>query len=243
MNMKMQHVVVVMTVASTVSARRIENIFALVDPSTTSQNQPDNQDFDISSLGSNSSVSTIGEGTTQPLCSRDREMLLTLEDLRGELQDVNVQYLENASVDRACGGGASTRDDSNRECHLDFGYFSNNLHQVCEKHGGVYEEREHSLQCHSAKQKLYYQYDRFPNCFPASCEHTEVEDLVSKQMESVRQALEEDSGMTCYADFDILRHAGEVEWNVSVAGMTSRFSTVTTLLGLLLMEISNSLIG
>jgi hypothetical protein len=233
--MRMVLALVILTVVSPASARRMDNIFAIGDSSTTSQSEPDNQDFDISFRGSKSN--TIREGTSQAWCTRDWDMLLALEDVRRELQDVNLHYLENASVDRACGGdgGVSTRDASNRDCRLDFGYFSSNLHQVCEKHGGVYVEREHSIQCHSSGKKLYYQYDRFPNCFPASCGHTEVEDFVAKQMESVRYALENDSGMTCFADFDILRHAGEEDLNVSAAGKTSRPATVSALLGLVLM--------
>jgi hypothetical protein len=217
----------------------MENIFTIGDTSTTSQSVTGNTDFDISF-----DSGTIQEGSSQAPCARDREMLLALDDLRGELQDVNFHYLENASVDRACGGGGdgvSTRNASNRDCRFDFGSFPSNLHEVCKKHGGVYEEREHSIQCHSAQQKLYYQYDRFPNCLPESCEHIEVEDMLAQQMESIRQALEEDSGMTCYVDFDILRHAGDGEWEVSPAETNRR--PATALLGLLLIELYVNILG
>jgi hypothetical protein len=198
--------------AAVATARELEhqNIFA---PAASSDSEvtaatPSVQDYDLSFRYDDGSNSTVRDGTPQDICSQDLELLLAQEDLRRELQQINLHYLQNAGLDRAC---SQTRDATNRDCHLDFAIFASDLPGVCELYGGVYVEREHSIQCHSSQQQLYYQFDRFPNCFPSSCQHDEVNDMVAKQIEAVRRAMEDDSGMTCYADNDILRHAGEDE--------------------------------
>ncbi|KAL3911478.1 MAG: hypothetical protein SGILL_007267 [Bacillariaceae sp.] len=164
--------------------------------------------FEESEDSETSGVSTLRAGSGNLSCKDGSEALIGQEELRWELQDVNLQYLENASIKNAC---STSSDVDGRSCNFDFGLFPNNLHQVCEKYGGVYEEREHSIQCHhpSTKEQLYYQIDRFPNCFPGSCQREELETMITHQIESVRRALEEDSGMVCYADYDILRHAND----------------------------------
>lgn len=146
-------------------------------------------------------------------CGQDIELLVAQEDLRWQLQDVNLHYLENAGLAKACDDSQQQQQQQlrSRNCNLDFGNFPTNLGQVCEEHGGVYIEREHSIQCHNSqtKQQLYYQLDRFPSCFPSSCAKEQVDDMVQSQIDFFRLTLEQDSGMICYADFDILRHAGE----------------------------------
>ena len=144
-------------------------------------------------------------------CTDGSETLIAHEDVRWNIQFLNVEYLENASIDKAC--ARSSTDEMGMTCNFDFGLFPNNLDEVCEKYGGVYEEREHSIQCHdpTTKEQLYYQIDRFPNYFPAACHHDEIDSMVEHQIDTVRRALEDDSGMICYADYDILRHAGEYD--------------------------------
>ncbi|KAG7352463.1 hypothetical protein IV203_008511 [Nitzschia inconspicua] len=185
-----------------------DNIFALSTPGAGTT--PDMiKDLDLSSrYETDKPNGIVGAGSPEEICVHDFESLHSEEDLRRELEEISVYYLENASVDRAC---SSTRDAADRNCRLDFSGLSTSskFSQICEKLGGVYMEREHSIQCHSSKQQLYYQFDHYPNCFPASCGRNEINDMISKQIESVRRALEDDSGMSCFADYDILRHAGE----------------------------------
>ncbi len=204
---------ILLACAVSVDSRRMEymNIFGIGDGETTNANT----DFDFETSFHPEDVimttATVQYGETSGVssCAEASETLIAQEDLRWELQDINVDYLENASIEKACSPSIANQDDLS--CDFDFGLFRNNLNEVCGNHGGVYDEREHSIQCHNPKtlQQLYYQFDHFPNCFPASCERSELETMMRRQIDSVRRALEIDSGMTCYADYDILRHAND----------------------------------
>jgi hypothetical protein len=153
-----------------------------------------------SSSGTTSSFSSLSS------CSGDLEALVENEDLRTELSAINLHYLENGSIQRAC-----RRDGNSLDCKLDFRLYPSNLREVCEKHGGSYWEKEHSLQCQNSDtdENLYYQLDHVPSCFAASCGETDAKKITSSQVDGVRRALEENSGMLCLSDWEILEHAGE----------------------------------
>lgn len=207
--------------AVSVTAERL-NIFDVDDSDTNPMNRYDITFEEGEDDSETSGVSTLrtGNGNSNVSCKDGSETLIAQEELRWELQDINLQYLENASIEKTC---STSSDADGTSCSFDFGLFPNNLDQVCEKYGGVYDEREHSIQCHnpSTKEQLYYQIDRFPNCFPGSCQREEIDSMVAHQIESVRQALEEDSGMVCYADYDILRHANDSDSAGSRIRMTT----------------------
>jgi len=138
-------------------------------------------------------------------CAEDTERLLILnEDIRLELSAIDIEYLENASIQNVC-----KRDGQFSNCKFDFRLFPNELQKVCEKHGGSFDETEHSIQCHnpSTKESLYYQFDHYPSCFSEACEKTDANQLVAEQIKSISQSMSEYLEMSCFADDDILRYA------------------------------------
>jgi hypothetical protein len=234
--MKQVAFVSLIVVAAAAGSRNVEqtNIFDVDGGSDNPVNrfdinfeEPEAEDSEPSSI---TTVSTSRTGNTLS-CKDGSETLIAQEDMRWELQYINVNYLENASIEKVC---VPSADGTN--CNFDFGLFPNNLNEVCKKYGGIYEEREHSIQCHNptTKEQLYYQIDRFPNCFPTSCQRTEVNSMVEHQIESVRRALEEDSGMICYTDYDILRHAGEYENSGGMGRKTSWVMSLVTVMAMTL---------
>ncbi|KAL3912066.1 MAG: hypothetical protein SGILL_007032, partial [Bacillariaceae sp.] len=169
--------------AAAASSVEQANIFDVDDASDNPVSRFD-IDFDDSESSTNT-VTTARTGNTLVSCKDGSETLIAQEELRWELQYLNLSYLENASIEKAC---VASSDTDGTSCRFDFGLFPNNLDEVCEKYGGVYDLREHSIQCHNptTKKQLYYQIDRFPNCFPGSCQPAEVDFLVNHQIESVR---------------------------------------------------------
>jgi hypothetical protein len=208
------------------------NIFA--ENAFLSSRQSDTTSDNPSSSSANSPSTTIGFAPAGTSCSEDTQTLLVNEDVRTQLQVINLAYLQHASIQKAChnnnndGDGTTTLSSATpslaagtTNCNFNFLQFPNNLDEVCEKHGALYDEREHSIQCHNpsnSKELLYYQFDHFPSCLPITCNNEDILQIVTHQMESVRRALEKDSGMVCYADFDILRHAASAAAAVSVGG-------------------------
>jgi len=155
-------------------------------------------------------------------CLEASQSLIANEDVRYELSSINHFYLENASIQKAC----TQESKSDLECKLNFRLASNELNEVCESNGGTYQEREHSIQCHNleTKESLYYQFDHFPGCYSVACEKADIDQFANLQIDTVKRALEQDSGMKCYADFDILRHP--VPSYTSAAQFQGRLVTV-----------------
>lgn len=159
-----------------------------------------------------SSGSAIGDanivGLAEPAsCAQDTERLLNMnENIRLELSAIDIQYLENASIQNVC-----KRDGKISNCNFDFRLFPNELQMVCENYGGNFDETEHSIQCHdpNTKESLYYQFDHYPSCFSVACEKTDGKQFVAKRIDSITQALSEYLGMACFADDDILRYAND----------------------------------
>jgi hypothetical protein len=156
------------------------------------------------------SGSSVEASTTFSLvtsCSDESEILIENEDIRIELMAINMQYLENGSTLKAC-----QRTGLESDCRLDFTNYPNNLQQVCGDNGGIYAEREHSIQCRNSAtdEELYYQFDHYPYCFPQSCDTVDVSKMISIHIDGVKRALEEHSGMLCLSDWEILEHANEV---------------------------------
>lgn len=162
-----------------------------------------------SSSSSIASPSSSFSGSSSS-CFEDLEVLIENEDIRTELSTIDLYYLEHGSIHKACQQKTGTASD----CRLDFTLYPNNLHEACEKHGGRYTEREHSISCRSADGgtgdevvELYYQFDHFPSCFASSCGEVEVNKMVSTQVDTVRRSMEKDSGMHCLVDWEILESA------------------------------------
>lgn len=153
-----------------------------------------------------SSVESTLSFTSLTSCYDDSEALIEHEDVRMELMAINMQYLEHGSTLKAC-----TRDGKESVCRLDFSLYHSNLHEVCEEHGGLYAEREHSIQCHNSDtdEELYYQFDNHPYCFPMSCDSVDVNKMITLHIDGVKRALEDHSGMHCLSDWEILVDANE----------------------------------
>lgn len=140
-------------------------------------------------------------------CDDDTEYLLaSYEDIRLELWSVDQQYLENASIKDVC-----VRDGEFSKCNFDFRRYPSNLETVCSSHGGNFFRTEHSIQCHnpSTMERLYYQFDHYPSCCSELCEMTDANRLLTERIDSITEMMSEYLQMTCFADFDILRHAND----------------------------------
>ncbi|MGK3739368.1 MAG: hypothetical protein ACI8RD_009240 [Bacillariaceae sp.] len=151
---------------------------------------------------------SLNETTT---CTKDTERLLIAnEDIRMELSIINIQYLENASIQKAC-----KRDGTFSNCRFDFRLFPNELKSVCENHGGSYYETEHSISCNkrSTKESLYYQFDHYPSCMSTTCEMADMTKMVSERIEFISQNIGEYLGFDCLADEEILRHANDYDYD------------------------------
>jgi hypothetical protein len=150
----------------------------------------------------------LNETTT---CTKDTERLLIAnEDIRMELSIINIQYLENASIRKAC-----KRDETFSNCIFDFRLFPNELKSVCENHGGSYDETEHSIQCNkrSTKESLYYQFDHYPSCMSTTCEIADMTKMVSERIDLISRNIGEYLGFDCLADEEILRHANDYDYD------------------------------
>jgi len=122
-------------------------------------------------------------------CAQDTERLLNMnEDIRFELSAIDIEYLENGSIQNVC-----KRDGKSSNCIFDFRLFPNELQRVCENHGGNFDETEHAIQCHDSntKESLYYQFDHYPSCFSAACEKTDAKQFAAKRIDSITQTLSE----------------------------------------------------
>jgi hypothetical protein len=183
-----------------------------------------------------SQAATVSESSSEtsmafpslPSCYDESEALNEHEDVRTELMAINMRYLENGSIKRAC-----QRDGKASDCKLDFNLYPSNLHEACEKYGGRYAEREHSIQCRNSatEEELYYQFDHFPSCFAPSCDTVDVNKMISTQLDGVRRAMEEHSGMHCLSDWEILEYASEM-YESTGSHLFGRWVTLTYYSGL-----------
>lgn len=140
-------------------------------------------------------------------CEEDTENLLSVnEDIRLELSAIDLQYLENASIENVC-----DRDGKFSSCDFDFRVYPSNLQMVCKNHGGNFYRTEHSIQCHNTNtmESLYYQFDHYPSCFSAACEDTDAKRLLTNRIDFITRAMSEYLKMSCFADDDILRFAND----------------------------------
>jgi hypothetical protein len=153
-------------------------------------------------------------------CDEDTEDLLSMNaDIRMELSAIDLQYLENASIENVC-----NRDGKFSSCDFDFGLYQSNLQMVCKNHGGNFYSTEHSIQCQNqiTMEKLYYQFDHFPSCFAAACEEMDAKRLLTERINSITQTMSEYLDTPCFADDDILRHANDASLVESPGSIRSR---------------------
>ena len=110
-------------------------------------------------------------------CAEDSERLLVdNEDIFEEISALNAFYSKNGRLRDVC-----TRDGEYSNCRFDFRLFPNELQKVCENHGGIYDETEHSIECQRSgrtTRRLQYRLDHYPSCFSLSCEDTDRKQLV-----------------------------------------------------------------
>jgi len=134
------------------------------------------------------------------------DMLAAYEDIRMELMSIDQQYLENASVENVC-----VKDGKISNCNFDFREYPSNLESVCNNRGGNYYKTEHSIQCHnpSTMESLYYQFDHYPSCCSSNCEQNDANNLLSGRIDSITDVMSDFLQMSCFADYDILRHAND----------------------------------
>ncbi len=170
------------------------------------------------------------------------DLLAAYEDIRLELSAIDQQYLENASIENVC-----TKDGEVSNCNFDFRNYPSNLESVCNNRGGNFYVTEHSIQCHnpSKMESLYYQFDHYPSCCSESCERNDRNDLLTGRIDSITEAMSEFLEMSCFADFDILRHANETISFLDSAGSTTAQRSIQELqilLGALPMLLINYLV-
>ena len=142
-----------------------------------------------------------------PSCQEDNEDLIGMyEDIRTELATVDLQYLENASIEDVC-----SRNGNFRSCNFNFQEYPSNLEMVCNNHGAIFYLTEHSIQCHDLRtmENLYYQFDHYPSCFSAVCEERDAKGLVKERIDHITRSMSEYLDMYCFADEEILRHAND----------------------------------
>ena len=140
-------------------------------------------------------------------CADDTEYLLAAyEDIRLELSAIDEQYLENASIEDVC-----VRDGKSSNCNFDFRKYPSNLETICNNRGGSFYLTEHSIQCHnpSTMERLYYQFDHYPSCCSELCERSDANGLLTERIDSITEVMSEYLQMSCFADYDILRHAND----------------------------------
>jgi len=168
----------------------------LNQPSGTAQSPGDNgEDLNFDHMDVSENLS----------CEENTENLLdTNADIRFELSAIDIQYLENGSIENAC-----DRDGNFFNCKFDFLSYPNNLQAVCNNHMGRFYGTEHSIQCHNPNtmESLYYQFDHYPSCFSAACEQNDVTRLVLERIDTIAEAISNYLDMSCLVDDDILRNA------------------------------------
>jgi len=147
------------------------------------------------------------------------DLLAAYEDIRLELSAIDQQYLENASIENVC-----VQDGEVSNCNFDFRNYPSNLESVCNNRGGNFYVTEHSIQCHNPSTigSLYYQFDHYPSCCSESCERNDRNDLLTGRIDSITEAMSEFLQMSCFADYDILRHANETSSLLDSAGSATR---------------------